>query len=600
MTAKKSTLVPVDIPAGIVRNYTPVESESFYVDCNHVRFRERRPQKLGGWSSEISSNSIVGCARSIQTWQTLDATLLMAVGTHNHLYIREDGTYYDITPIRDTESLVDPLTTSSGSSEVSINDTLHSALVGDFINFPADVTYNGITFSGEYEVTEVTDADNYVIDAGTNATGTGTGGGSFDIEYLLESGLCDSGSAGLGWGTSTWGTSTWGSPRTSGVTSEARVWSTQNWGEDLLALPTGGKLYFWDTSVGTGTRASVVATAPSQSNWMIVSGFFRQCILFGTETVSSVFDPLLIRWSDREDFTDFDATVAGSIAGEFRLTKGTRIISAVETRNGEILVFTDKAVYRMRPRNDDLVYEVTLVSDTSGIVSPKAVVEVDGRVFWMSEEGLRVYDGVVRILPSTLDLFYFDSNNDGYFNSEQRVKCFAGRNREFDEIWFFLPDKDNTEINRYIIYNYKDNVFSDGLMERTAWQDAFVYDTPYAFSITGTLYSHETGKNDDGSNMNSYITTGFFKVQEGNQMLFVDRFIMDGTFSGPLSFDLSYKKFPNSTEIFTKNYSFTPTTNQIFTRARGRYMKYTVTSDTFNGDFRLGEVLASVQESGKR
>lgn len=602
MTAKSSQLVPLQIQPGIFKNYTAVESGNipFYVDGDKVRFRELKPQKLGGWVKEINSNSPIGCIRSIHTWQALDTTLYLAAASHNHFYVREGGTYFDITPIRATSNLTDPITTTSGSDSVSIADTLHSASVGDFIEFDSDVTYNGITFTGEYEVQSVTDANNYVITGPNNATGSGTGGGSVDINYFLESGLCDSGNDGFGWGTGLWSDYTWGTPRTEGIISDARITSIENWGEDLLILPVGGALYYWDVSAGTGTRATEVVGVPDQSNWMIVSSYFRQCILFGTKDVGGIFDPLLIRWSDNEDYTEFDPTADGSNAGEFRLTRGTKIISALETRNGEILVFTDKAVYRMRPRADDLVYEITLISDTSGIISPKSVVDVDGRVYWMSDEGFRMYDGVVRILPSSLDLFYFDSNNDGYFNEKQKIKCFIGRNREFDEVWFFLPDKNNIEINRYVVYNYKDNVWYDGMMERTAWEDAFVYDKPYAFNASSVLYAHEDTHNDDGMAMDSYITTGFFKLQEGNQMLFVDRFILDGTFTSPLTFTLDYKKFPSSSEVFTKEYDFNPSTNQIFTRARGRYVNFKIRSNTLNGNFRVGEILASIQPSGER
>ena len=600
MVAKTSQLVPVPMNPGIQRNFTNVEAEYWYTDGDLVRWRERRPQKLGGWEREVNENAIKGCAREITTWRDLTATSLMAVGTHSHLYVREGGTFFDITPIRTTSSLTDPLTTTLSSSTVTITDTLHGAIAGDFVNFDSSVTYNGITLLGDYEVVTVLDANSYTITASTNASASGTGGGSIDIEYYVESGLCDTGEAGAGWGVSTWGTDTWGSPRSSSITEDARAWSIENFGEDLLCLYPNGSLYFWDTSVGTGTRASVVSTAPSQSNWMIVSSAFRQCILFGTEDVSGTYDPLLLRWSDNENFTEFDPTVDGSASGEFRLTKGTRIISAVETRNNEILVFTDKAVYRMRPRNDDLVYEVTLISDTSGIISPKAVVDVDGIVYWMSDEGFRYYDGVVRILPSSLDLFYFDSNNEGYFNEEQKVKCFIGRNREFDEIWFFLPDQSSIEINRYIIFNYKDNVFYDGKMERTAWEDAFIFNKPYAFDASGTLFTHESSKNNDGAPMRSFLSSNFFKLQDGNEMTFVDRFIMDGDFTGPLKLNFNYKKFPNADETFSKSYSFLPNTNQIFTRMRARYIQFTIESDTVNGDYRIGEILSSVQPAGER
>lgn len=603
MASKTSQLLPVNMRAGIFKNATAIESGNAfsYVNADKVRFKEQKPQKLGGWEREITSNQPLGCIRSMHTWQALDTTLLLLAVSHNHFYVKEGGTYYDITPIRDTSSLTDALTTVEDSATVVITDSLHGANIGDFIVFSSSVTYNGITLLGEYEVLDVPSANTFEILASTDASASGTGGGEFSIDYLLESGLCDSGAAGFGWGTSTWSASTWGTPRLEGITADARVCSIENWGEDILILPVEGKLYFWDTSVGVSSRAAAVAGVPDRSNWMIVSSYFRQCILFGTKTIGDVYDPLLIRWSDNEDYTEFDPTVEGSNAGEYRLTQGTRIISAIETRNGEILVFTDKAVYRMRPRNDDLVYEVTLVSDTSGIISPKAVMGIDGRVMWVSEEGFRLYDGTVKVLPSTLDLFYFNSNSDGYINQNQKVKCHMGRNREFDEVWFFLPDKDNSEINRYIIYNYKENSWYDGFIKRTAWNDALVYDKPYAFSCGGVLYSHEDSYNADGAPMESFLQTGDIKLDPARtDMLFIDRFIFDGDFNTVMELELNYKKFPNSVQTFTKEYTFLPTTNQVHVRARGGYLNFKLTSNTVNGNYRLGEILAAVQPSGRR
>lgn len=592
---------PIDyqISPGIVRNYTVNEVPNRYVDGDNVRFVEGKPEKIGGYQKELSSNEIVGVPRKIKTWQTLDTTRLIAVGTHNHFYIRSGGTYYDLTPLRKSSSLTDPLTTTSGSSEVQITDTTHGALVGDYVNFPSPVTYNGITFDGDYEVIEVVDANNFVIEALTNASGSGTGGGSFTLEYYLTSGLADTGALGFGWGTGTYGSGTYGTTSTSGLIEDARLWATENWGEDLLLMHSGGAIYFWDKTSGVGTRPSKVTDLPDENHWMILSSFFRRLILLGTEDVSGNYDPMLIRWTDEEDYTELDPTVDGSSAGEYRLTSGTKIIGGVETRNGEILVFTDTSTYRMRPRSDNSVYEVVLISSSSGLMSPNSVIDVDGTVYWISNNGFRYYDGIVRILPSTLDLYYFDPDKDGKYNFTQKVKTFIGRNREFDEIIMYMPTGESDEINRYVIFNYEEGVWSDGSSERTCWADSSVYDKPYAYNREGDLYIHERGKNADTSPLVAYITSGYATLSPSDRVMFSDQFIPDGDYMQDQKLTIEYKKYPNSS-VSSKEYTFNSDDEFIPIRIRGRYVAITVTSEELGGDFRIGTPKFSVKPNGQR
>jgi len=151
-----------------------------------------------------------------------------------------------------------------------------------------------------------------------------------------------------------------------------------------------------------------------------------------------------------------------------------------------------------------------------------------------------------------------------------------------------------------VIYNFKDNLWYDGQLSRTAWEDANIFAKPYAFNSAGQLFLHETTDNADGAPLDSFIETGYFKVNNGNSLAFIDRFIIDGDFRGNLSLHLNYKKFPNSAQEFSKEYTFSASTTQVHVRARGRYIKFKIRSNSVNGFYRLGEILTSLQESGER
>lgn len=593
-------VVPLIIPPGIHKNATRHSLPEKYIDADKIRFKRGYPEQVGGAVIEpMSLPSVIGCPRTLVSWSALNGSPYLGIGTSKRLYVANGGTYYDITPLAQTASLTDPFTTSVGVSLVTITDTLHGLREGDTINFASSVSYNGITFLGTYDVVEVLTANTYTIETGTNASGSGTGGGAVSIQYYITNGLCDSSAAGSGWSSGDYGEEAYGTPRSAGIVEEARLWFIDFWGEDILACPQGGALYYWDLSAGTGVRAAVVSTAPARNNFMLVSSTFRQCILFGTETVSSVFDPLLIRWSASEDYTNYTPSATNS-AGEYRLAKGTKIVGAIETRTGEILVFTDVAVYSMRPTNSEAVFEVRLLAESSGLLSPKAVVEDKGIVYWASKEGFHFYDGVVRSLPCTLDTFIFSPESDGYYNTQQTAKFFFAKNKLHNEIWFFWADKNNIEINRYCIYNLNEDVFSIGTWSRLCWADSGTYNYPYAFDSLGRLLSHENGNSDNGVPLNGYVETGEFNIAEADSIMFVDKILPDGDFTSAMSLTFTYKKYTLGSETFTKTYSFTPTTPFINTRIKGRVISYKLQSPILNGFFRLGTLRASVAPDGRR
>lgn len=308
---------------------------------------------------------------------------------------------------------------------------------------------------------------------------------------------------------------------------------------------------------------------------------------------------MLIRWSDIEDYTEFTPSPTNS-SGEYRLTEGNKIVGAIETKGGEILVFTDTACYRMRPVSDDSVYDIEIVGKSCGLLAPFASTEVDGTVYWMSQSTLKMYTGQVRTLPSTVEDYVFDNRSVGRYNDSQKVKFYAGNVGDFNEIWFFYATEGSIEIDRYFIYNYGNDTWYDGNLQRTCWTDKAILERPVGYTRNGTLYIHEQGVNDDASAMRSFITLGDVDIQEGNSMMFIDKYVPDGEFTGSIQLDINAKKYPQSTEVFTKTYSFTTPTDFVNVRSRGRLMSCTLTSNETNGNFKLGKLKFAIKPDGKR
>jgi len=587
---------------GIYRNNTPYYSGFRWVDGDKVRFSSDVPEKIGGWQREIYSGTILGVPRSFRAWSSLDSTKLKAVGTHLFVYAISGGVSANITPYRESNALTNCISTVDTETTVTIEDAGARSEVrpGDWVRFGTPVTYNGVTLSGDYEVKTV-DAPNdvYTITASTPANATGTGGGAVTIDYYVEAGLADSGVVGYGYGVGPYGEEEYGTARTTGITAEARLWCLQNFGEDLLMLPRGGALYFWDASVGTGTNGTKVTTAPEKNNFMIVGSAFRHAILFGTETLGGDFDPMLIRWPDIESYSDFTPSLTNS-AGEYRLTEGSAIVGAVETKSGEILVLTDIAAYRMRPTSDNTIYEIRKVGSSCGLLSPFAMAEIDGVVYWMSVSSFKKYNGSVSTLDSSVEDFIFDPRSPGVYNAEQKVKFYAALNSDFNEIWFFWATNDSVEINRYSIFNYGNNSWYDGTLQRTCWVDKAQGGKPLAFDRPATLYIHEQGKNDDASAMSSYIRLGEVDIENGDMISLCDSFMPDGTFVGEMELTLYGKKRPNSSFVSSKDYTFLSTDDYVPVRCRGRTLSARFLSNAINGDYKLGKVKFSLKPDGRR
>ena len=524
---------------GINKEVTDYTGQGKWTDGDMVRFFQGSAQKIKGWEKFIST-TLIGVARDAHAWVGLDGTRLLAVGTDRKLYIVVEGLAYDITPIRETQALTNPFTTNA-TTFVTVTDTAHGAAKGDFVTFDSFSAIDGLDMNKEFEITSITDNNNYVVTATSAASGsTSGGGGSGNAKYQIQIGPEVSTSA-FGWGTDTWGAGGWGSPSTSTtVTLEARQWSLDNFGEDLIATVLNGGAFRWDTSSGVATRAAAITNAPTASRLSLVSTPDRHLLFFGTEKTigtTNTQDDLLLRFSDQEDINTYQPT-AENTAGSLRIADGSRIVAAERSR-GQILVWTDTSLHSLQFIGPPFTFGLRQLGQNCGIVGIHAGVDINGVSYWMSQDSFFLFDGSVKKLPCTVEQFVFNN-----LNVTGAENAFAGHNGEFNEIMWFYPRTGSDTINAIVAYNYLEGTWWTGTLDRTTWLDREVYDNPVATDYLPTttannevisgltdgatqLFLHETGNNGDGQAITAFVKSGVVQIAEGNDFSFVSKLIPD-------------------------------------------------------------------------
>lgn len=413
-----------------------------WYSMDKVRFRKGLAEKIGGWVQ--LSPQFLGTCRRLKDWSSLDAKRWAAVATDVKLYLWQDGNppvLYDITPIRRTVTLVAPFETFTGETRVRVTDVGHGAQVGDYVTFSNAIAggASGLTVDGEYRINTVIDVDTYEItDDETAATGgSGEGGTAVLTEYQISAGAASVITA-TGYGTGPYGREGYGNARTgSTLQLGIRTWSLDTWGEDLLACPRGGAIYWWDRSKGTGTRAVALSgDAPPTNEYMIVSQRDRHVIALGAfDFFNNAFDPLLIRWSSTEDLNDWVPT-ATNTAGDLRLYSGSKIVTGVRSRL-ETVIFTDVSVHTLPFIGGFDVFGLNIVGENVSILGPNCAVPIDHRVIFMAEADFYLYDGIVKVLPCDVRNLVYDN-----LNTIQRDKVYGGLNREFNEVTWYYPSFD--------------------------------------------------------------------------------------------------------------------------------------------------------------
>ena len=622
---------------GVNRETTSYTNEGGWFDSEKIRFRFGMPEKIGGWI-KASANTFLGTCRALHSWVSLDGTLRTGLGTHLKYYIKEGDGYNDVTPLRSTTSAGDvTFSASNGSSTITATDSSHGAVENDYVTFSGAATLGGLVIAAalnqEYQIASVPTANTFTFTAKdtdgdtitANRSDSGNGGSSVVGAYQINVGL-DSTVAGTGWGAGTWSRGAWDSASDlTDVTDILRIWTHDNYGEDLIINVRDGGLYYWDTSAYAAAYSRAIAlsavsgadsTTPTIAKKVVVSDRDRHVIVFGcdSESAGGTQDPLLIRFSHQETVTTWEST-ATNTAGSLRLGSGSEIITAIETRQ-QIIVFTDVSLHAMQFLGPPFTYGINLISENVTIISPLAAKAVDDFVFWMGLEDFYVYDGRVQKLPCAVKSYIF---ND--INLYQKEKVFAALNSSFNEIWWFYPSEDSDSNDRYVIYNHLEQAWSYGTLARSAWLDRGITDNPIAAGLDNYLYTHEYGL-DDGSTapasaITSYVESSQLDIGDGDKFVFIRRLVPDVTFDGSTAsspsaaFTVKTRNFPggayleSNASTVTQSAAATTTTVEQFTdqvhiRLRGRSFALKVGSTDTEVQWRLGSPRVDIREDGRR
>lgn len=621
MPLKKLTL-----KAGVNRENTRYTNENGYYVSNNVRFRQGTPEKIGGWT-RLSANFFLGVCRSLWNWVTLGGANYLGVGTNLKFYIESGGTYNDITPLRTTPTTINnnPFA-GNGTTTVTVTDTSHGALTGDFVTFSgATGTYDTI-FNAEFQVTVLT-TDTYTITTSSAIAAGNYGGASVVAAYQIHVGAAYAIPV-LGWGAGPWGAGPWG---TGGGTSTVaiRLWAQSNFGENLVFGYRGGAMYYWDATTGLAARGVLVSSLPGASdvplmqNYLTVSDTSRFVFAFGVNDYgSSTQNPMLLRWSDQEDITQW-TPAATNQAGSLLLSHGSKIVTAVQTRQ-EIVVFTDSSIYSLQYQGPPVIWSSQLLGDNVSIAGPNAAAIGSGVIYWMGVDKFYKYDGRVQTLRCDLRKFIF---ND--INLLQQDQFFASTNEGFNEVWFFYCSQNATEIDRYVVYNYFENngegVWYYGEMSRTAWLDSGLRNFPMAATAINNIVYHESGNDDNATDVtlpiNAVIETSEFDIDDGDHFGFVWRILPDVTFNGsdsvenpqvtmtliPLQNSGSGANVPQS--VASTSYAtiqriatapIEEFTGQVYVRVRGRQMILKIESNQIGCAWQLGSPRIDIKQDGRR
>jgi hypothetical protein len=655
-------------------------------------------------------------------WATLTGANYLGIGTNLKYYIEQGGQYYDITPIINTETYNNVISTgfttlvanvAVNASTISLTNALYfvpqnglmkvnnevifyASLVSnvasgcvrgyanttaaahlasanvasgyfqftdsgndannnDFVILANATAVDGIantTINTEHQVFKFSSGIWYGLNSTSdnnlsNVTFTtsqvaNAGGNTITVSYLVPSGGAVY-EIGTGWGAGPWNRGTWGSGTTVGIGSQLRIWTNDNYGQDLVFAPRGGQIYYWDAATGVayrGERLSTLANAavatsgqwvPVATNVVVASAIQRFVIAFGSNSYdptdpSTPFDPMLVRWSDQENPFQWEPDVTNQ-AGEFRLSNGSYIMDSQTTRQ-EILVWTDSAIYSMQYLGPPYVWGFQILMDNISIMSPNSAITINNVTYWMGADKFYMYSGRVETLPCSLWQYVFDD-----INKDQAWQVTVGANEGYNEVWWFYCSTDQTVVNKYIIYNYLERTWYYGTLNRTAWLDSGIRPNPMGTFIngaddvgnpTGTVVYHEVG-NDDSSTattlpISAYVQSSDFDIGDGHNFALVWRILPDVNFTGSNvnqpSVVMTLKPRQNSGSAYgtadmpvttsSDNYTLGPQftiqqfTGQVYTRLRGRQMAVRISSDGLGVAWQMGTPRIDIKNDGRR
>ena len=620
---------------GVNRDTTNYAGEGNWWQMDKIRFLSGFPQKIGGWVKS-TPNTFLGTCRWLWNWVTTLSDNLLAVGTNLKLYLEAGGYFYDITPFRATNpTYTTPatdncFTTVNGSTTVTITITGCTALVGNYVQISGAVATRGIPASElntNHEILTAPNANTFTIAVTTPATSSGTGGGTaIVVSFEIDAGFSTS-AFGYGWGTDTWGRLEWGLGGTTPVSLPPQIWWYDNFDNDLVANIQDGPIYYWERgtnpnpTTALGTRAALLSSfggasdVPEKVMQILISQNDKHLLAFGSDPYggagASDFDPLLIRWASQDDPFNWTPSATNS-AGFLRVSRGSRIIRALPTRQ-ETLVWTDTHLYALQFTGTTDVFSLQEYADNVSIAGARAVISANNVTFWMGQDKFYAYTGRVETLPTTLRQQVFSD-----INLDAGYAVIAGTNEGWNEVWWMYPSANSNYPNKYVIFNYNEKIWYYGTIDRTAWLDSPLRNSPVAVNTPngskfGILYEHENGVNDDILPMDSYIISNDFDIGDGEQFMLTRRILPDINFTGStaaqpeVQIQLRPRRFPGNpaTASATDQKAVIETsidnyTEEVFIRTRGRQMGLRVGSTGLGVQWQLGVPRLDARVDGKR
>ena len=500
--------------------------------------------------------------------------------------------------------------TATDTTTVTVNDGSHGALVGDFVTFSNANTGNSslnTQLNVEHEIVTVPDSGTYTITLSDNAAAALSSAGSADAEYQINIGI-NTVVPGNGWGAGTWGADGWGLASSETVGGGTlRLWSQDNFGEDLIFNQRDGFVFYWDKTNGLTTRAINLIeksdSAPTKARKIIVSERDRHVIAFGANPIGETDqDRLLIRFSTQENPFEWRPT-ATNTAGDLRIGSGSEIVTAVKTRR-EMIVLTDTSVHSMQFIGPPFTFGINQLASNITVRGFNTAVAVGDAVFWMGYDRFYVYDGRVQVIPCSVRDHVFQN-----FNETQSDKVYAGVNSAFGEVFWFYPSQSSANNDKYVVYNYDQKIWYVGNLARSSWIDRGVYQYPMA-TDSNLVYNHEKGNDNDGTAFTSFIESSPIDVQDGDQFVFLRRMIPDVSFDNSDSdisndnkqavFSLKAQRSPGGGFIKTSTNTVSSTTELNHLRLRGRSFGLRVESTTEKVNWRLGTVRVDLRADGDR
>lgn len=598
-------LKPLIIDNGINRNDTTYQARGKWVDCDKVRFSQGSVEKLGGWSKLADNNHpFRGIARRSISWNALNGDLFYSVATEKGVYLYSGGDFYDITPIRAQATETSCISTyASNTTRVKVSDAGHGTQAGDYVILTS-VSDGGIDIWGTHQIVSAA-ANTFVVSVNAtssvaNTTAKTQVGGSVTISYLLNTGK-SSNEPVTGYGSGTYGSGVYGSGTVGTLTTNMRLWSFDTWGEDLMACYRGGPIYRWDKSDGVLARMSVAdSNIPTMNNIVLITEEARHMMVMGTSVFGGDFDPLAVRWSQSENYAVWSPAVTNA-AGGLRLNSGSYIVGAIKSKK-EIVALTNEGAHAIVYKGAPFFFTQERLGVACGGIGQNCGVDVNGVVYWMGKSSYFKYDGAVQTLPCTLHKAIFEPDSDLSINYDQKEKTYAGVNSEFNEIWWFYPTKNSNENNRYVVYNYAEGTWFDGYLDRTTWIDSSHFTRPLATSTSAVAFAHETTHDANGGEMPAFIESGYFDIEDGQPLTFIDRIIPDNTelSSSYMTAYIKLKKHPNETAVVKGPYIIGPDTKKISLRGRARQIALKVVVSGVGSNFRMGRWRGSLLPDGER